>query len=150
MIIANSDDERELARRRLPHMLFEYVDGGSYAQVTLRRNVEDMAAIALRQRVMCDVSKLDTTTTLFGQDFAMPVVLSPVGFSGMFAKRGEVQAARAAEAAGLNLALSSLSICSMEEVRAGVQKPNWYQLYMIKDRGYMAAVLPRRRRRCNG
>jgi L-lactate dehydrogenase (cytochrome) len=143
MIVANTADDRELARRKLPHMLFEYVDGGSYDQVTLRRNVEDMAAIALRQRVMVDVSNLDTATTLFGQTFSMPVVLSPVGFSGMFAKRGEVQAARAAEAAGLTLALSSLSICPMEEVRAGVKNPIWYQLYMIKDRGYMEALLNR-------
>ncbi len=143
MIVASSADERELARRRLPHMLFEYVDGGSYAETTLRRNVDDLAAIALRQRVMADVSTLTTATRLFGQDLAMPVALAPVGFSGMFARRGETLAARAAEAAGLPLTLSSLSICPMEEVQAAVKTPIWYQLYMIRDRGYMTELLGR-------
>jgi len=124
-------------------MLFDYIDGGSYSEVSLRRNVSDMETIALRQRVMRDVSALDTSTTLFGRAMSLPVALGPVGFAGMFAKRGEVQAARAAEAAGVPFTLSTVGICSMEEVRAGVKNPIWYQLYMIKDRGYMAELLGR-------
>jgi L-lactate dehydrogenase (cytochrome) len=143
LIVANTADDRDLARRRLPRMLFDYIDGGSYSEVSLRRNVADMEAIALRQRVMKDVSTLDTSTTLFGQKMALPIALGPVGFAGMFARRGEVQAARAAEAMGVPFTLSTVGICSMEEVQAGVKTPIWYQLYMIKDRGYMAELLGR-------
>ncbi len=142
-VIANTVDERRAAKRALPRMLFDYIDGGAYDEVTLKRNVEDFRAIALRQRVMRDVSALDTATTLFGQSLSMPVMLGPVGFSGMFAHRGERQAARAAETAGVPFTLSTLSICPLEEVRAAVTKPIWYQLYMIKDRGFMEKVLAR-------
>jgi len=142
-VIANCADERLAAKRAIPRMLFDYVDGGAYDEVTLRRNVEDLRTIALRQRVMRDVSTLDTTTNLFGQAWSMPVGLGPVGFSGMFAQRGERQAARAAEAAGVPFALSTLSICPLEEVRAAVTKPIWFQLYMIRDRGFMEKVLAR-------
>jgi L-lactate dehydrogenase (cytochrome) len=143
MVSVTVADYREAARRRLPRMFFDYLDGGSYAELTLRRNVEDMAAVALRQRVMRDVSKLSTGVELFGQPMAMPVGLGPVGFSGMFARRGEVQAARAAEKAGIPFCLSTVGICSVEEVSAGVEKPIWYQLYMIKDRGYMGDLIQR-------
>jgi L-lactate dehydrogenase (cytochrome) len=143
VIVASTSDERALARRRLPRALFDYIDGGANSEITLRRNVSDMEAVVLRQRVMRDVSVIDTTTTLFGQKLSMPLMLGPVGFAGMFAKRGEVQAARAAEAAGVPFTLSTVGICAMEEVRAAVQNPIWYQLYMIKDRGYMAALLQR-------
>lgn len=136
-------DFREEARKRLPHMFFEYLDGGSYAETTLRRNVEDLQDIALRQRVMVDVSKRATAVDLFGEKLSMPVLLGPVGFSGMYARRGEVQAARAAHAAGIQLCLSSISICGVEEVSRGAQKPIWYQLYMMKDRGFMAALIDR-------
>lgn len=136
-------DFREAARRRLPRLLFDYVDGGSYDEITLRRNAADMQALALRQRVMCDVSQLSMQTELFGHRMAMPVALAPVGFAGMYARRGEVQAARAAKAAGLPFCLSTLSICSLEEVTAGCAQPIWFQLYMVRDRGFCAALLQR-------
>jgi len=134
-------DYRALARRRLPHFLFEYIDGGSYAEVTLGRNVEDLARVALRQRVLRDVSTLDLSTELFGQKLAMPVALAPIGLAGMNARRGEVQAARAAEAAGVPFCLSTVSACPLEEVCAGVAQPLWFQLYMIRDRGFMQELL---------
>jgi len=143
VIVANTADDRELARRRLPRMLFDYIDGGAYSEVTLRRNVMDMEAVALRQRVMVDVSTLDTSTTLFSRPMALPIALAPVGFAGMFARRGEVQAARAAAAAAVPFTLSTLSICPLEEVRAAADQPVWFQLYMIRDRGYMAELLAR-------
>ncbi|MBI1405732.1 MAG: L-lactate dehydrogenase [Caulobacter sp.] len=136
-------DYRELARRRLPRVMFDYIDGGSYAEVTLRRNVEDLEAIALRQRVLRDVSNISLETELFGQAMAMPVILAPIGMAGMYARRGEVQAMRAAKAAGLPMCLSSVSVCDLEEVtRDGGQAP-WFQLYMIRDRGFMADLLAR-------
>ena len=138
---ASVADYRELARRRLPAMLFEYMDGGSYAEVTLRRNVEDMQALALRQRVLVDVSKLNMATEILGTPLSMPLMLGPVGMSGMYHRRGECQAARAAHKAGLVHALSTLSICGIEEVSSAA--PIWYQLYMVKDRGFMEAMLQR-------
>ena len=136
-------DFREAARRRLPHLFFEYLDGGSYSELTLARNVEDMQSLALRQRVMCDVSELNTAIELFGQSMAMPVALGPIGFAGMFARRGEVQAARAAHHRGLPFCLSTVGICSVEEVSEQAPVPPWYQLYMIRDREYMAELLKR-------
>lgn len=136
-------DFREAARRRLPRLLFDYIDGGSYDEITLRRNVSDMQALALRQRVLRDVSQLSMQTELFGHRMAMPVALAPVGFAGMYARRGEVQAARAAKVAGLPFCLSTLSICSLEEVTAGCAQPIWFQLYMVRDRGFCAALLER-------
>ena len=102
-------DYREMARRRLPHFLFDYIDGGSYAEVTLRRNVDDLAGIMLRQRVLTNVSEIDLSTALFGQRVALPVALAPIGLAGMNARRGEVQAARAAEAAGVPFCLSTVN-----------------------------------------
>ena len=134
-------DYRELARRRLPHFLFEYIDGGSYAEVTLRGNIAELERIALRQRVLRDVSTLDLSTILFGQKMAMPVALAPIGLAGLTARRGEVQAARAAEAAGIPFCLSTVSACPIAEVRRGVAKPFWFQLYMIRDRGFMRDLL---------
>jgi len=142
---ASALDYRELARRRLPRFLFDYIDGGSYAEVTLRRNVGDLEQIALRQRVLRDVADLDLATELFGQKLAMPVALSPVGLSGMYARRGEVQAARAAEAAGVPFCLSTVGVCAIQEIAAGVTKPFWFQLYMIRDRGFMRDLLARAR-----
>ena len=118
MIAASVTDYRELSRRRVPHFLFEYIDGGSYAQVTLGRNVSDLEQVALRQRVLRDVSQIDLSTNLFGQDLAMPVALAPVGLAGLNARRGECQAVRAADAAGVPFTLSTVSACSMEEVAA--------------------------------
>lgn len=138
---ASALDYRELARRRLPHFLFEYIDGGSYAEVTLRRNVADLEAIALRQRVLTDVSRLDLSTTLFGRRQALPIALAPIGLAGMNARRGEVQAARAAERAGIPFCLSTVSACPIDEVARGTTAPFWFQLYMIRDRGFMRDLI---------
>jgi len=141
MIPACVSDYRELARRRLPRLLFDYIDGGSYAEATLRRNVEDFDAIALRQRVLRDVSKVSLETELFGQPMSMPVALAPIGMAGMYARRGEVQAARAAKAAGVPFCLSTVGICDLAEVVGGAGVAPWFQLYMIRDRGYMQTLL---------
>jgi L-lactate dehydrogenase (cytochrome) len=140
---ANVADYRELARRRIPKVLFDYVDGGSYSEATLLANSADFEAIRLRQRVLVDVSKVSTATEVLGQSLAMPMVLSPVGMAGMYARRGEVQAARAARKAGIPLCLSSMSICDVAEVTEGGGAPIWFQLYMLKDRGYMRELLQR-------
>ena len=136
-------DYRAAARRRLPDFLFEYIDGGSYAEQTLRRNVQDMHDVELRQRVMLDVSAIDMTTTMLGRTVSMPVALAPIGMAGLYARRGEVQAARAAERAGIPFILSTMSICSVEEVAGATDEPIVMQLYMIKDRVFMADFLQR-------
>ena len=141
MKAASALDYRELARRKLPHFLFEYIDGGSYAETTLRRNVADLEAVSLRQRVLTDVSKLDLSTTLFGQRQRLPVALAPIGLAGMNARRGEVQAARAAEKAGVPFCLSTVSACPIGEVAKGSSSPFWFQLYMMRDRGFMNDLL---------
>jgi len=141
MKAASITDYRELARRRLPKFLFEYIDGGSYAETTLRRNVTDLQDIALRQRVLRDVSNIDLSTTLFGTPSSLPVALAPVGLAGMNARRGEVQAARAAAKFGVPFTLSTVSACSIQEVAAGSPTPFWFQLYMIRDRGFMRDLL---------
>ena len=143
MIAACVADYRELARRRLPRVLFDYIDGGSYGEVTLRRNVEDLEAIALRQRVLRDVSTISLATEWLGQPLSMPVALAPVGMAGMYARRGEAQAARAAQAAGVPMILSTVSVCDLSEVKAATGEAPWFQLYMIKDRAYMADLLAR-------
>ena len=141
MIIASVADFREAARRRLPRFLFEYIDGGSYAEATLGRNVSDLADIALRQRVLRDVSSLDLTTQLFGQNLALPVALAPVGLSGLNARRGECQAVRAAERMGIPFTLSTVGACSLSEVSAAASEPFWFQLYMIRDRFFMQDLM---------
>ena len=141
MKAASISDYRELARRRLPRFLFEYIDGGSYAETTLRRNVEDLQVIALRQRVLRDVSEVDLSTELFGRRASMPLALAPVGLAGMNARRGEVQAARAAAAAGVPFCLSTVSACAIEEVARGEPTPFWFQLYMIRDRAFLKDLL---------
>ena len=145
MKIASVTDYREAARRRVPHFLFEYVDGGAYDEVTLRRNITDLQAIALRQRVMRDVSGLDLSTELFGVRQAMPVALGPIGLAGMLARRGEVQAARAAKEAGIPFTLSTVSACSLQEVTRGIGAPVWFQLYMIRDRAFMSDLMAQAR-----
>jgi L-lactate dehydrogenase (cytochrome) len=142
---ANVSDYRELARARLPHFLFEYLDGGSYDEVTLAANRDDLAAVKLRQRVLRDVSKLDLSTELLAEKWSLPVGLGPVGLSGMYARRGEVQAARAARSAGVPFTLSSLSICPVGEVARELQSPFWLQLYIIKDRGFVRDLLAQAR-----
>ena len=138
---ASVSDYRALAKARLPHFLFEYLDGGSYDEVTLRRNVEDLRSVALRQRILRDVSSIDLSTELFGKRWAMPVGLAPVGLSGLYARRGEVQAAKAAAAAGVPFSLSTLSACSIDEVAKAA--PLWFQLYIVKDRGFVSDMIAR-------
>ncbi|HNF84618.1 MAG TPA: L-lactate dehydrogenase, partial [Solirubrobacterales bacterium] len=134
---------RELARRRLPRQLFDYIDGGAYEEVTARANETDLAKVLLRQRVMRDVSVREQATEVLGQKLSMPVILGPVGLAGMFATRAEVQAARAAEAAGVPFTESTVSICSIEEVAEATSVPPWFQLYVMRDRGYAEKLMAR-------
>lgn len=143
MIISASTDYRAAAQRKLPPFLFHYADGGAYAEHTLRRNVADLSDIELRQRVLKNMSELDLSTELFGEKMAMPVGLAPVGLTGMFARRGEVQAAKAAAAKGIPFTLSTVSVCPIEEVAPAIDRPMWFQLYVLKDRGFMKNALER-------
>jgi L-lactate dehydrogenase (cytochrome) len=143
MKIVNFSGFRAQAKKRLPSFLFEYIDGGSYDEHTLKHNVADFKAVTLRQRVLRDVSKINTATQLFGRDMAMPVALAPIGIAGFYRRRGEVQAVRAAEAAGLPMVLSTMSCCPVEEVRAASARSFWMQLYIIRDRGFMKDLLAR-------
>ncbi len=143
MIISSTSDYRAAAQKRLPPFLFHYIDGGAYAEQTLRRNVDDLAAVALRQRVLKDMSRLDTSIELFGEKLSMPVALSPVGLTGMYRRRGEVQAARAADAHGIPFTMSTVSVCPIEEVAPKIKRPMWFQLYVLKDRGFMQNALER-------
>lgn len=143
MIISSATDYREAARRRLPPFLFQYIDGGSYAEQTMRRNVSDLADIALRQRILKNVSALNTGTELFGRKLNIPAALAPVGLTGMYARRGEVQAARAAARRGIPFTLSTVSVCPIEEVQGRSPVPIWFQLYVLKDRGFMKNALER-------
>ncbi|HET7083419.1 MAG TPA: L-lactate dehydrogenase [Rhizomicrobium sp.] len=143
MKIVNFAGFRAQAQQRLPHFLFEYIDGGSYDEHTLRRNAEDFKSVVLRQRVLRDVSNINTGTRLFGRDMALPLALAPIGIAGFYRRRGEVQAVRAAEAGGIPIVLSTMSCCAVEEVRAAASQPFWMQLYMIRDRGFMKDFLAR-------
>jgi len=143
MIISASTDYRAAAKRRLPPFLFHYIDGGSYNEHTLKRNVEDLSDIALRQRVLNDMTQLDLTTELFDETLSMPVALAPVGLTGMYARRGEVQAARAAANLGIPFTMSTVSVCPIEEVAPAISRPMWFQLYVLKDRGFMRNALER-------
>ncbi|SNT20418.1 L-lactate dehydrogenase (cytochrome) [Noviherbaspirillum humi] len=143
MTPASIEDYRTLARQRLPRALFDYIDGGSYDEITLAANRADLRTLRLRQRVMWNVEHLDTSTELLGQRLALPLALAPVGFAGMMARRGEVQAARAAVAAGIPFSLSTLSVCSIEEVSKAINAPFWFQLYMMRDRGIVRELLQR-------
>jgi L-lactate dehydrogenase (cytochrome) len=143
MIISASTDYRAAAQRKLPPFLFHYADGGAYAEHTLRHNVSDLASIALRQRVLKNMSELSLETTLFGETMSMPVALAPIGLCGMYARRGEVQAARAAAAKGIPFTLSTVSVCPIEEVAPAIDRPIWFQLYVLKDRGFMKNALER-------
>ncbi len=143
MIISSANDYREAARRRLPPFLFHYIDGGAYAEYTLKRNVEDLSKIALRQRVLNDMSQLSLETKLFDETLSMPVALSPVGLTGMYARRGEVQAAVAADKKGIPFTLSTVSVCPIEEVTPAISRPMWFQLYVLRDRGFMKNALER-------
>lgn len=140
---ATSFDLREAARARLPRFLFDYVDGGSFAEQALARNSAAVRAVALRQRVLNDVSASDLTTSLFGHDLAMPLMLAPVGMGGMLRRRGEVQAIRAAHAQGVPTVLSTVALCSVDEVAAQTGLPFWFQLYVARDRGFVMDLLAR-------
>ncbi|MDE1482777.1 FMN-dependent L-lactate dehydrogenase LldD [Xenorhabdus bovienii] len=143
MIISASTDYRAAAQAKLPPFLFHYIDGGAYAEHTLKRNTEDLSNIELRQRVLKNMSELNLETRLFGEKMSMPVALAPVGLSGMYARRGEVQAARAAAKKGIPFTLSTVSVCPIEEVASAIDRPIWFQLYVLKDRGFMRNVLER-------
>jgi L-lactate dehydrogenase (cytochrome) len=143
MIISSASDYRAVAKRKLPRFLFDYIDGGAYAEHTLRANVSDLSGISLRQRILKNVDNLNLSTTLFGEQMAMPIILSPVGLTGMYARRGEVQAANAAAKKGIPLCLSTVSVCSIEEVASQCSRAIWFQLYVLKDRGFMKNALER-------
>lgn len=143
MIISSIADYRAAARRRLPPFLYHYIDGGAYAEYTLGRNTADLSEIALRQRILRDVAELSLETEVLGQKLAMPLALSPVGLTGMYARRGEVQAARAAAARGIPFTLSTVSVCPIAEVQAASSRPIWFQLYVLKDRAFMRDALER-------
>lgn len=143
MIISASTDYRAAAKRKLPPFLFHYIDGGAYAEYTMRRNVDDLSSVALRQRVLRNMSDLSLETELFGERMSMPVALAPVGLCGMFARRGEVQAATAAAEKGIPFTLSTVSVCPIEEVVPALDRPMWFQLYVLKDRGFMKNALER-------
>ncbi|MEZ8824164.1 FMN-dependent L-lactate dehydrogenase LldD [Vibrio amylolyticus] len=143
MIISASTDYRAAAKAKLPPFLFHYIDGGSYGEHTLRKNTEDLADIALKQRVLNNMEDLSLETEIFGEKLAMPIALAPVGLTGMYARRGEVQAAKAAENKGLPFTMSTVSVCPIEEVAPAIERPMWFQLYVLKDRGFMKNVLER-------
>ncbi len=137
------DDLRTLARRKVPRAFFEYADSGSYNEETLRANRADLEAIRLRQRVLVDVSQRSLATTIVGQKVASPFALAPVGLSGMQHGNGEILAAKAANEAGIPYILSTMSICSIEDVAEATKRPFWFQLYVIRDRGFSKDVLAR-------
>ena len=141
MKIVAPTDFRECARRRLPRFLFEYIDGGSYAETTLGNNRDDLAGIELRQRVLRDVDTIDTAVSLFGHDYALPVGMGPVGIAGLNARRGETQAVRAAATCNVPFSLSTVSACPLDEVAAAASQPFWFQLYIVRDRGFMRELM---------
>lgn len=140
---ATAGDYRELARKRLPRHLFDYLDGAAYDELTAADNQQAFQRLHLRQRVMRDVSQLDLSTRVLGQELALPLILAPLGLAGAMACRAEVQAARAAEQAGVPFCESTVSICSIEEVHAATSAPFWYQLYVMRDRGYAKDLMAR-------
>jgi L-lactate dehydrogenase (cytochrome) len=137
------EDLRQIARRKVPKAFFDYVEAGSYAQDTLRHNRADLERLKLRQRVLVDVSERDLSTTILGEPAALPLVLAPIGLCGMQHGDGEILACRAAQAAGIPFTLSTMSICSIEDVAEAVAKPFWFQLYVMKDRGFISALIDR-------
>ena len=143
MIISSTHDYRLAAKRRLPPFLFHYIDGGAYDEHTLARNVADLRDLALRQRVLKEAGEVDLSARLFGEAVSLPVALAPVGLTGMYARRGEVQAARAAASRGVPFTLSSVSVCPIEEVQPAMTRPMWFQLYVLRDRGFMKNALER-------
>src|SRR6476620_3885876 len=137
------EDLRQLHKLRVPKAFFDYADRGSYTEDTLRANSEDLAQIKFRQRILVDVSKRDLSTTIMGEPATMPVILAPVGLLGMQHGDGEIYACRAAQAAGIPFTQSTMSICSIEDIAAAVDKPFWFQLYVMKDRGFVKSLIER-------
>jgi L-lactate dehydrogenase (cytochrome) len=137
------DDLRQTARRRVPKMFFDYADRGSYAEETLRANRADLRQLKLRQRVLVDVSQRTLDTTIMGEPAPLPLALAPIGLCGMQWGDGEILACRAAQAAGIPFCLSTMSICAIEDVAAAVDKPFWFQLYVMKDRGFVRSLIER-------
>ena len=138
-------DLRELARRRIPRAIFDYADRGSYDELTLERNRSDLKAIQFRQRVMRDLSSLSVAGTMLGQPVTMPLAIAPTGLTGLFHPNGEIEGALAAEKFGIPFTLSTMSICSIEDVRAAVQRPFWMQIYLMRDRGFNQSLIERAR-----
>jgi L-lactate dehydrogenase (cytochrome) len=142
-VITSIADLRARARRRVPRAMFDYADRGSYDEVTLRRNRADLESIRFRQRVAVDVSHQSLATTLVGEPVTLPVGIAPTGLTGLFHRNGEIEGARAAHAFGVPFCLSTMSICSIEDVRAAVDRPFWFQLYLMRDRGFNAELIGR-------
>ena len=142
-VITSIADLRALARKRVPRAIFDYADRGSYDEVTLRGNRTDFESIRFRQRVAVDVSHQSLATTIVGQPVTMPVAIAPTGLAGLFHRNGEIEGARAAHAFGVPFCLSTVSICSIEDVQAAVDKPFWFQLYLMRDRGFNAELIGR-------
>jgi L-lactate dehydrogenase (cytochrome) len=141
--ITNIEDLRQLARRRVPRALFDYVDRGSYDEISYKANSADLKAIRFRQRVLIDADNRSLGTTMLGEKVAMPVAIAPTGLTGLLHGNGEILAAREAEAAGIRFCLSTMSICSIEDVRAATKAPFWFQLYVFRDRGFSDSVIER-------
>src|SRR6187549_2134351 len=142
-VVTCIDDLRELSRRRVARAIFDYVDRGSYSEATLRANRADLESLALRQRVGIDVDRRSLRTTMLGREVRMPVALAPVGLTGLNWADGEILAARAAERFGVPYTLSTMSICSIEDVAGAVEQPFWFQLYVMRDRGFAASLIER-------
>jgi L-lactate dehydrogenase (cytochrome) len=143
VLISSATDFRAAAQRVLPPFLFHYIDGGAGAEDTMRANVDDLQAVKLRQRVLRGSEALDLGVEWFGQRYDLPIALAPVGLTGMYARRGEVQAVRAADRRNIPFIQSTMSVCSLAEVAAQAAKPQWFQLYVLKDRGFMRDVMKR-------
>lgn len=137
------EDLRQLHKRRVPRAFFDYADRGSYTEDTLRANAADLQQIKFRQRILVDVSRRSLATTILGEPSAMPLILAPVGLLGMQHGDGEIHACRAAQAAGIPFTQSTMSICSIEDIAAAVDKPFWFQLYVMKDRGFIKSLIER-------
>jgi L-lactate dehydrogenase (cytochrome) len=149
-VVTCIEDLRELAKKRVARAIFDYVDSGSYSECTLRANRDDLASLTLRQRVGIDVDRRSTRVTMAGQEASMPVALAPTGLTGLNWADGEILAARAAERFGVPFTLSTMSICSIEDVAGGVSKPFWFQLYVMRDRGFSASLIERAKQaRCS-
>jgi L-lactate dehydrogenase (cytochrome) len=142
-MILNTDDLRKLAKRRIPRAIFDYADGGAYDELTIRRNSADLEAMTFRQRVMVDVSKISLATSFLGMPVSMPLAIGPTGLAGLFHADGEILGARAAAACGIPFCLSTMSICSIEDVRAATKQPFWFQQYLMKDRGFNQELIDR-------